>query len=84
MLFLCLIKHHDMKAYSRIVAVDRGKWLASSTRRLGPPPIPAQWYALDRNLGKTHSRSGSCGEQKNPGSLPPISRLSRTCLSHCT
>jgi len=50
---------------------------------LKPRPLYSRgenpWYPLERRLGGTQSRSGSCGEEENsqplPGLEPPIIQL---------
>jgi hypothetical protein len=77
-LFLCLTKHHAMKAYWGSVSIDprildlgtRWGWAVNLT----PQPLYSEgkcpWYPLDRRLSGPQSRSGRDGEEKN--SQPPL------------
>jgi hypothetical protein len=76
-LFLCLTKHHSMKAYSasggiapRILNLGtRWRWVVSFTPQPLYPQGKSPWYPLDKRLGGPQSRSGRGGEGKN--SRPP-------------
>jgi hypothetical protein len=65
-LFLCLTKHHAMKAYlwsggiaPRILDLGTSwSWVVSFTARPIYPPGKSPWYSLDRKLGGPQSRSG--------------------------
>jgi hypothetical protein len=68
-----LNEHNAMKAYWGNVHIlglgTRWSWVVSFTPRPLYPQGESPWYPLDRRLAEPPSRSGRCGEEKNPQPL---------------
>jgi hypothetical protein len=66
--FFSLTEHHLIEvllhAFSTLV-LDISVWSATFPQPLYPQG-KSLWFPLDRRLGGPQSRSGRCGEEKNP------------------